>query len=258
MQNLIINADDFGISKEVNYAIMAVMDANLCKDTTLLVNFEDSVHAAELAIMCNRKNNVGIHLNLTEGFPLTSGIKNEPLFCNAKGLFHYNREKRIIKLSKSEKKAVYNELISQIQLCRNLGIPISHADSHSHVHEEPGLFLLIMDILKKEDIPLLRLTNNLGKTTIQNKFYRNSYNAILSYNKLAGTNYFGSASDLIDNKKMIETNSIIEIMIHPGQLRNNQIFDVYSNENLSLLLSEIIEGNNLMSYSQLDKYKFIK
>ena len=41
MIKLIINADDFGKSKEINLAIMEAMDLNLCKDTTLLVNFKD-------------------------------------------------------------------------------------------------------------------------------------------------------------------------------------------------------------------------
>jgi len=253
MKNLIINADDFGISREVNYAIMAEMDSNLCTDTTLLVNFDDSVHAAELAISKNRTGDVGIHLNLTEGTPLTQKIRVEGRFCNDQGQFHNKKHKRIIHLTKSEQKAVYEELTSQIHLCRNLGIPISHADSHNHIHEEPGLMFLLIDILKKEKIPFLRLTNNIGKTSFKNMFYRNSYNAILGFNKLAGTDYFGSTSNLNKYPKIISENSIIELMIHPGQIRDYQIFDVYSKENLSLILPEIIVGNKLVSYNQLTK-----
>lgn len=181
MKKIIINADDFGKSRDINFAIMALMDLNLCKDTTLLVNFEDSAHAAELAIVNNRRNNVGIHLNLTEGRPLSTKIRNESRFCNKAGLFHYNKVKRILHLSKSEKMAVYEELISQINTYRSFGIPISHADSHNHIHEEPGLFLLLIEILKKENIPFLRLTNNTGETTFVNRFYRNSYNFILNF-----------------------------------------------------------------------------
>lgn len=253
MKNLIINADDFGISREVNYAIMAAMDSNLCMDTTLLVNFDDSAHAAELAISKNRTNNVGIHLNLTQGTPLTQKIRVERRFCNDQGQFHNKKLKRIIHLTRSEKEAVYEELTSQIQLCRNLGIPISHADSHNHIHEEPGLLLPMLDILKKENIPFLRITNNIGKTSFKNKLYRNSYNAILGFNKLAGTDFFGSTSNLNNYPKAISEDSIIELMIHPGQIRDYQIFDIYSKENLSLLLPKIIGGNKLMSYSQLMK-----
>jgi chitin disaccharide deacetylase len=253
MKNLIINADDFGMSKDVNFAILAAMDLNLCKDTTLLVNFEASEHAAKLAIATNRKNNIGIHINLTEGYPLTYNIRNESRFCNNEGLFHNKKNKRIYSLSKSEKKAVYEEIESQIQFCRKLGIPISHADSHNHIHEEPGFLMLLLDILKKEKIPFIRLTNNIGSTSLLKSFYRNAYNSILNYNNLAGTDYFGSIKNLSYPSKKLKDNSFIELMIHPGKILDNQIYDVYSKENLSALLPAIIDGNRLMSYHQLPR-----
>jgi len=251
MSNLIINADDFGISKAVNYAIMAAMDSNICTDTTFLANFEESENAANLAISMNRTNRVGIHLNLTEGFPLCSKIRNEPRFCNQEGYFHNKKLKRIVLLSNSEKVAVQEELTSQIQLCRKFGIPISHADSHNHIHEEPGLGLLIMNILKKENVPYLRLTNNIGETSFVNKIYRSTYNLVLGFKGLTVTEYFGSLSNLNDYKMKIDDNSVVELMIHPGKIVDNQILDVYSKENLSLLLPQIIERNKLISYSQL-------
>ena len=251
MKSIIINADDFGISKDVNYAIMAAMDSNLCMDTTLLVNSEYSKHAVELAILNKRKNNVGIHLNLTQGSPVTLRIRKESRFCNSDGLFHYKKIKRIVRLTNSEKDAVYEEISTQIQLCRTYGIPISHADSHNHIHEEPGMLCILIDILKKEDIPFLRLTNNIGQTSVINKFYRNSYNSILNFSKLAGTDYFGSLSNLHNYKQPFKENSIIELMIHPGLILGNEVFDVYSKENLSLQLPQLFGKYKLLSYSQL-------
>lgn len=251
MKNLIINADDFGISRDVNSAILTAMDLNLCKDTTLLVNFEDSESAAKLAISNNMQQNVGIHLNLTEGYPLTRNIRNECRFCNREGLFYNKKDKRILLLTKSERKAVREEITSQIKLCRKFGIPISHADSHNHIHEEPGFIFLLLDILKRENIPFIRLTNNIGNTSFLNSLYRHTYNRILAFNSLAGTDYFGSTDNLSHYKKTLKENEIVELMIHPGKIINNQIQDVYSKENLSLLLPSIIEGNRLLSYHHI-------
>lgn len=253
MNKIIINADDFGKSKEINFAIIAAIDLNLCLDTTLLVNFEDSSHAAGLAVKNNRKNNVGIHLNLTQGYPLTENIKKERRFCNNLGHFHYKKDKRIICLSTSEKRAVLEELTSQIKLCRSFGIPISHADSHNHIHEEPGMLMIILHILNKENIPFVRMARNIGKTHILNKIYRNAFNSVLSYNNLVGINYFGSTSDFRVSKRNIIPNSITELMVHPGKIINNNIFDSYSGENLNEILPEIITGNILISYCQLKK-----
>jgi len=253
MSNLIINADDFGISKAVNYAIMAAMDSTICTDTTLLANFDESENAANLAISMNRTDRVGIHLNLTEGLPLSLKIRNEPRFCNQEGYFHNKKLKRIALLSKSEKIAVQEELTSQIRLCRKFGIPISHADSHNHIHEEPGLGLLIMGILKNENIPYLRLTNNIGETSFVNRIYRSTYNLVLGFKGLTVTEYFGSITNLNNYTKKIDENSVVELMIHPGKIVDNQILDVYSNENLSLLLPQMIDRNKLISYSQLGR-----
>lgn len=253
MSNLIINADDFGISKAVNHAIMAAMDASICTDATFLANFDDSENAARLAISMNRTDRIGIHLNLTEGFPLSSKIRNESRFCNQEGYFHNKKLKRIALLSKSEKIAVQDELTSQIRLCRKFGIPISHADSHNHIHEEPGLGLLVMDILKNENIPYLRLTNNIGETSFVNRIYRNTYNLVLGFKGLTVTEYFGSITNLNNYTKKIDENSVVELMIHPGKIVDNQILDVYSKENLSLLLPQIIDRNKLISYSQLGR-----
>jgi predicted glycoside hydrolase/deacetylase ChbG (UPF0249 family) len=253
MSNLIINADDFGISKAVNYAIMAAMDSNICTDTTLLANFDESENAANLAISMNRTDRVGIHLNLTEGLPLSLKIRNEPRFCNQDGYFHNKKLKRIALLSKSEKIAVQEELTSQIRLCRQFGVPISHADSHNHIHEEPGLGLLVMDILKNENVPYLRLTNNIGETSFVNRIYRSTYNLVLGFKGLTVTEYFGSITNLNNYTKKIDENSVVELMIHPGKIVDNQILDVYSNENLCLLLPQIIDRNKLISYGQLGR-----
>jgi len=251
MHDIIINADDFGKSKEITFAILSAMDLNLCMDTTLLVNFEFSFQAASLAIDTNKKNNIGIHLNLTEGYPLTDNIKKEKRFCNEDGLFHLNKNERIIFLTTSEKRAVYEELTNQIHLCRRFGIPISHADSHNHIHEEPGLLFIFIHIMKKEKIPFLRITKNIGTTSFSNKVYRDSYNKVLLFSNLAGTNHFGNTTDFLISPPPKNKNSITELMIHPGAIMNNQIIDTYSNENLSIKLPEILKANNLISYSHL-------
>jgi len=251
--NLIINADDFGINKTVTHAILATMDLNLCHDTTMLANFEDSAYAADLAIRKGIKQQIGVHLNLTEGRPLTDGIRSEQRFCDPNGLFHYKKQKRIINLTASEKNAVFAELTAQIKRARSFGLPVSHADSHNHVHEEPGLLPIVLEIMKSENVPFLRLTNNLEQTFIVKRWYRRFCNSVINSNKLAATDYFGSTDDYVSKMSKLKNSSCVEIMIHPGGISNNQILDVYSKENLTSTLPTIISNHHLISYSQLNK-----
>jgi chitin disaccharide deacetylase len=247
MNNLIVNADDFGKSKEINEAIMAAMDLNLCLDTTILVNFDDSAQAVQLAKEKGRINNIGIHMNLSEGIPLTNKIKKESRFCNAEGIFHYKKSNRIFHLTKSERNAVLEELNCQINVCRNYGVPISHADSHNHVHEEPGMLVLMLQLLKNQKIPFLRLANNLEDNGSVNNFYRRFYNSVLSFKKYQGSAYFGSIRDYW-NSSAHKSGTTVEIMIHPGKIVENQIIDFYTGENLSIELPRLLEKNRLISY----------
>jgi len=107
--------------------------------------------------------------------------------------------------------------------------------------------------LKNENIPYLRLTNNIGETSFVNRIYRSTYNLVLGFKRLTVTEYFGSITNLNNYAKMIDENSVVELMIHPGKIVDNQILDVYSKENLSLLLPQIIDRNKLISYSQLGR-----
>ena len=57
------------------------------------------------------------------------------------------------------KKAVYNELKSQIQKVLNDGIKISHFDSHEHIHHSPWIFKIITELGKEFKINKIRLVN---------------------------------------------------------------------------------------------------
>ena len=108
-----------------------------------------------------------------------------------------------------------------------------------------------MNIVKQENIPFLRITQNLAKSFGVNSLYRNISNFNLSQNNMAASKYFGSISDYYQVKDNLRPNSIVEIMIHPGTIIDNNVYDIYSQENLSLQIPKILKDNVLISYSQL-------
>ena len=85
---LIRNADDFGKSESVNRAIMTCFEKGFVDRTTLMVNMDAAESAVSLAKSAGFADRVGIHLNLTEGMPLTAPIRSNPLLCDANGRFH--------------------------------------------------------------------------------------------------------------------------------------------------------------------------
>src|SRR4029077_15643507 len=68
---LIINADDFGISRGVNIGIIEAAEAGIVTSASLIVNLPASAAPLDRAPSCPPLS-LGLHLNLTVGRPLTA------------------------------------------------------------------------------------------------------------------------------------------------------------------------------------------
>ena len=154
---LIINSDDYGISNSVNKAIALSFDSGLISSTTMMANmpgFDDAVNIAHTKDTI--KNKIGLHMNLTEGQPLTDLIKSCPRFCNQDGIFIYNRQSPIFLLGKDERIAVYAEIKAQLSKLIKHNIFPTHLDSHHHVHTEFGILQVYLQVAKEYNIKKIR------------------------------------------------------------------------------------------------------
>src|ERR1700761_6590687 len=134
LSTLIINADDFGYSSIVNRAILSSMEEGLVTSTSMMANMPGFDHAVGLVhVHVKLAGRVGVHLNLTEGRPLSKPILDCRQFCNESGEFAYQRTPLFF-LSKRVRDAVYLELKAQVERLRDVGIEPTHVDSHHHIH----------------------------------------------------------------------------------------------------------------------------
>ena len=76
---MIVIADDFGLSEEVNAAIVEAFDRGLLTGASIIANMPAFEEACELAAEHGFQDRVGTHLNLTEGTPLTERGFDAPL-----------------------------------------------------------------------------------------------------------------------------------------------------------------------------------
>jgi len=81
---LIINADDFGLTRGVNRAVFDLAGRGSLSSTTVLVNQPYASEAVELLKLPNFS--VGLHCNLTEGAPI-SKPESIPFLVDANGAF---------------------------------------------------------------------------------------------------------------------------------------------------------------------------
>lgn len=227
----IVNADDLGYDARTNAAIIRSFKLQLCTSATLLANMEGFQEACDLVHELGVADRVGLHLNLSEGLPLTEAIRRCPRFCDREGRFRLLRRERVIWLGSGEREALAAEVRAQIRQLRAMRIPITHLDSHKSLHEEWGIATTLIPLLKEAGIPALRLARNIGKSTSLVKgAYRTLLNRWLRCRGVARTRYFGSLTDYLDERACGNLGRIepsCEVMIHPGFDDQGELVDQF-------------------------------
>ena len=188
---LIVNADDFGYSEAVNGAILHGFESSLVTSTSIMANmpgFDDAVGLAGGHDILVQK--VGLHLNLTEGFPLSRTLRACPAFCGEDGRLVYHHDRPLFRLSRKERAAVYDELRLQLERVLAAGIRPTHLDSHHHVHTEWAIAPLGCRVARTYGIHRIRLTRNMGPVQGWGRRW---------YKKLFNYWFLGRHSGLVDN-----------------------------------------------------------
>jgi chitin disaccharide deacetylase len=256
---IIVNADDFGLSAAINTGIVQAFASDLISSTTLIANGPEFDDACGLALQNGFAPKVGIHINLDEGVPLTERIRECTHFCDDTGNFLPRRRWHLgaRPLTITQRRALRGEVQEQISRCRQAGIGLSHADSHHHKHVEWNLIGVIINVLKSEDIPFLRLARNIGPGIAWSKdIYKRAINARIRQAGLAGVAYFGSTSDVrhaLSMRPAFESTRGIEVMCHPAISGHNQVNDYTSGTELAVDVSELEAFRPWVSYSDLGR-----
>lgn len=242
MFEFLINADDFGLSEEVNEAIIYGFQQGLLDRTSLMVNMPFCDDAVRKARQYGFDDKVGLHLNLVQGTPLTEPIKNTFL-CNQQGVFDDRVMKKAIHrlfLGEKEKGAVKIEIDAQIEKYIGLNIGQKHIDSHRHAHVAPSIFPLVVESFKQYNFCSMRLARNIPKNEIGGlkRLLKSSINRqILNLNvRNQEIMCFGSMTDVEKEIKNGRTNSNIEVMVHPV-MKNGKFCDAIENESVEEWLS---------------------
>ena len=150
MKKLIVNADDFGITKCISDKIIDTFKIGNLSSTSLMVNTPASEYAINLA-----KNNpelgLGLHFNLTEGRAL-SGASS---ITDPNGIFFNKMRLNLLEtLRIIDLKDIQNELNMQFEYITDAGLSPSHIDSHQHIHMNPRIFKIVADFAKEKNISI--------------------------------------------------------------------------------------------------------
>lgn len=260
MLEKIFNADDFGISKGVNAAIVKAHKEGILNSTSLMINQKYALQAVDEAkIMPALK--VGLHLNLTNEIPAADPAEI-PLLVDAKGkLKNGFVNLLVLSLLKSKelRRQVEIEIRAQIEKYKATGLTLNHIDGHRHVHLIPVIFQVVRKLAEEYGILRIRTMNeNIFYTVKYNKqnlqknwFSHLTDGSVIKYillrvltwwNRYPTETYFYTmlwtckiSKDLFQNVKIPAKYKAVEIMIHPGmpEIDKQNLDDVWDDNILS-------------------------
>ena len=153
-KRLIINADDFGISRGVNIGIIEAAEAGVVTSASLITNlpaFADAISRAQ----SSPDLSVGLHLNFTIGRPITRAPsltrRNTGEFYPLTGLLGR------ASLGRLDATDINLECRAQIDRMIDAGFPPTHLDSHRHVHAHPAISSAVLSAAASRGISQVRI-----------------------------------------------------------------------------------------------------
>ena len=159
VRRLIINADDLGINAPRSHAIFAAFEHGVVTSATLIVNGSDASQAAKHAR--EKHMPVGLHLNFTEGIPISDPSSVETLL-KPNGEFHDRTAiRRAFTENAIDPLHVERETRAQLEWFLDHHGPPTHLDSHHAVHTHPFVVPLLIPILQRYGIRFVRIHHDL-------------------------------------------------------------------------------------------------
>ena len=156
LRYIIINADDFGRHVEINRAVEEGLVHGCLRSATVMPGGAAFAGAIDIARR-HEELGLGVHFTLVDGHPILPP-EEIPSLVGSEGDFlpdHTALLKRYLKGGVNLEE-VQRELAAQLQKIEATGIPISHVDSHQHMHTLPGIIDIVLDLAARAGIRAVR------------------------------------------------------------------------------------------------------
>ena len=228
MKRLLVNADDFGFTPDVNEGIVEAHRDGILTSTTLMANgaaFEDAVSRAAACPTLD----IGCHLVLVGGRSLLPPCR--PLPASVPELLAAIVSRQI---------RVYDEMSAQVRKILAAGIAPTHIDTHKHTHLVPPVLDAVARIAEEFQIAWVRRPFDLPITAARGEapwlkrvtaegldFLRSRFHRVLADHNCRTTDHF-AGFQLTGRFRTAELVRLIqelpegttEFMCHPGRCRD--------------------------------------
>lgn len=234
LKYIIVNADDFGRHEDINAAVEKGLREGCLRSATVMPGGRAFVGAIALARRYEELG-LGVHFTLVDGRPILPP-EEIPSLVTKDGVFYPDHNALLGQYlrGKVNLEEVRRELAAQLRRVENTGVPISHVDSHQHMHTLPGIIDIVIDLTKQAGIRAMRtpctplfagsfgglgqLVGRLGLGTLARLAkYKAKKQGLLTPEHFAGI-VAGEAVSEAELLHVIHTmkDGTTEVMMHPG------------------------------------------
>ena len=222
--NIIANADDLGYNSSVNKAILRCFERGYINSTSLMTTTPSFNETADLIHSNPVISNIGIHVDLAEGKPLTD-FKED--YLDDAGNWDIKKTNKIFNhLSGTAKMAFSKEINAQVDKAISAKIPLVHLDSHLHLHTLPCFYKLFLKAAEDHKLKI-RLAQTYKEGSRLKFHYRRYINNIFIKHRHNYSNRFETVEVFLQNKNQVNKNIITEVMIHPWFNASGALDDHY-------------------------------
>lgn len=258
--SLVLHADDFGMNEPVSAGILRGFEDGLLTSASVMTNapyfaaaiagwksLQGRRQRGELPSAGRRRRldepaapfDLGVHLNLTQGRPLTGGRYPAELLDSA-GRFPgpFTLARRLVSARRQLRRPIADELSAQIEALLDLGVVPTHLNAHQYVDMLPAVTAIVPALAARYAIGIVRVPweRHLTRTTllarrepanwclaqIKRMFAFHFYTVIARHQIAHPAAYFGTAHagriDLRLMRKFLDgaAGGCTEIGMHPG------------------------------------------
>ncbi len=217
-RQLIVTADDFGRSSEINQAVIRAHRQGILTGASLMVN---GLAAGEAVRLAHKHPTlaVGLHLTLAGGKSTLprrdipdlvdpfDNFSNAPITAG----FRYWADRRL-------RSQLRSEIAAQIERFRSFDLPLDHLDGHLNIHLHPTILGLLLEQAPARGIEHVRLTRD--PLSIDRKIGTNAWPYRLTH-----TTIFRILADLAAPKLRAQDIAFTDHVF--GLLQNDRVDEPY-------------------------------
>lgn len=146
---IIINADDFGRSAEINAAVIRAYREGVLTSASLMVAGEAMEEAVALA-RAHPGLAVGLHLAVSDGRTVLPPAE-VPHLVDGRGLMPADPFLLGLRYAfcRAARRELWREMEAQFARFTATGLPLSHVDCHMHLHVHPAIFKRLLPLAVK-------------------------------------------------------------------------------------------------------------